>query len=248
MTQWYREFFDDLYLRLYHWLEDPERVKREVDFIVRTLDLPANASVLDLCCGQGRHSLELARRGYRVTGVDLSEALLYVARQRSEQENLSVTFIQSDMRDLTFREEFDAVFNMFTSFGYLENEAEDEKVLERVAAALKVGGRFLLDVFNHDWLVRNFRERDWREMDEGWVLLEDRRFDFLSGRVETEWIAMAKDGARYIRRSSIRAYTAAELRVMLERVGLTPKQLLGDYEGNPYGWDSPRLIVVSQKG
>lgn len=247
MPQWYREFFDDLYLRLYHWLEDPERVRREVDFVVNTLDLEPKASVLDLCCGQGRHSLELARRGFQVTSVDLSEALLYVARQRAEQESLQITFIQSDMREIDFHEEFDAVINLFTSFGYLENEAEDEKALQRVAAALKQGRRFLLDVFNRDYIVRSFQGRDWRTMDEGWLLLEDRSFDFLSGRVGTEWIAIARDGVRYVRHSSIRAYTAAELRAMMERVGLKAERLLGDYRGNPYDWNSPRLIVVAQK-
>lgn len=159
MNQWYREFFDDLYFRLFHRLDEKlGRVKREVDFVVNTLELLPEASVLDLCCGYGRHSLELARRGFHVTGVDLSEALLYMARKRAEQERLSVTFIQSDMREIDFNEEFDAVINFFTSFGYLENETEDEKVLERVATALKPDGKFLLDVLNRDRIVRSFQK------------------------------------------------------------------------------------------
>lgn len=78
-------------------------------------------------------------------------------------------------------------------------------------------------------------------------MLEECKFDFLSGRIETEWVAMARDGVRYVRRLSIRAYTAAELRIMLERVGLMVRQMFGDYEGSPYGFDSRRLIVVAQK-
>ncbi|MFA0739933.1 MAG: hypothetical protein DFNUSKGM_000029 [Candidatus Fervidibacter sacchari] len=247
MAQWYREFFDDLYLRVYQPLEAPEKVRREVDFIVKALNLPAGAKVLDLCCGQGRHSLELARRGFQVVGVDLSEALLYEARKRAESEGLSVTFLQCDMREIDFKDEFDAVINMFTSFGYLESEAEDEKVLGKVAQALKSGGKFLLDVVNRDRLVRDFQGREWHAADEGWLVLEERTFDHLSGRMETRWICVARDGVRYERLSSVRLYTASELRTMLEQAGLKVKDLFGDYDGSPYSWDSQRLIVVACK-
>jgi len=247
MAQWYREFFDDLYLRVYQPLEAPEKVRREVDFIVKALNLPAGAKVLDLCCGQGRHSLELARRGFQVVGVDLSEALLYAARKRAESEGLSVTFLQCDMREIDFKDEFDAVINMFTSFGYLESEAEDEKVLGKVAQALKSGGKFLLDVVNRDRLVRDFQGREWHAADEGWLVLEERTFDHLSGRMETRWICVARDGVRYERLSSVRLYTASELRTMLERAGLEVTNLFGDYDGSPYSWDSQRLIIVACK-
>jgi len=247
MAQWYREFFDDLYLRVYQPLEAPEQVRREVDFIVKALDLPAGAKVLDLCCGQGRHSLELARRGFQVVGVDLSEALLYAARKRAESEDLSVTFLHCDMREIDFADEFDAVINMFTSFGYLESEAEDEKVLGKVAQALKSGGKFLLDVVNRDRLVRDFQAREWHAADEGWLVLEERTFDHLSGRMETCWVCVARDGVRYERLSSVRLYTTSELRTMLERAGLKVTNLFGDYDGSPYSWDSQRLIVVACK-
>jgi SAM-dependent methyltransferase len=247
MAQWYREFFDDLYLRVYQPLEAPEQVRREVDFIVKALDLPAGAKVLDLCCGQGRHSLELARRGFQVVGVDLSEALLYAARKRAESEGLSVTFLHCDMREIDFADEFDAVINMFTSFGYLESEAEDEKVLGKVAQSLKSGGKFLLDVVNRDRLVRDFQAREWHAADEGWLVLEERTFDHLSGRMETRWVCVARDGVRYERLSSVRLYTASELRTMLERAGLKVTNLFGDYDGSTYSWDSQRLIVVACK-
>ncbi len=247
MAQWYREFFDDLYLRVYQPLEAPEKVRQEVDFIVKALDLPAGAKVLDLCCGQGRHSLELARRGFQVVGVDLSEALLYAARKRAESEGLNVTFLHCDMREIDFADDFDAVINMFTSFGYLESEVEDEKVLGKVAQALKSGGKFLMDVVNRDRLVRDFQAREWHAADEGWLVLEERTFDHLSGRMETRWVCVARDGVRYERLSSVRLYTASELRTMLERAGLKVTNLFGDYDGSPYSWDSQRLIIVACK-
>lgn len=151
------------------------------------------------------------------------------------------------MREIDFVGEFDAVINMFTSFGYLESEAEDEKVLEKVSQALKEGGKFLLDVMNRDWLVRNFQPMGWRADDEGWFVLEERTFDHLSGRVETRWIFIARDGVRYERLSSIRLYTASELRTMLERAGLQVINLFGDYDGSTYTWDSQRLIIVATR-
>jgi len=247
MAQWYREFFDDLYLRVYQPLEAPEQVRKEVDFIIKALDMPQGAKILDLCCGQGRHSLELARRGFEVVGVDLSEALLYAARERAESEGLNVTFLQCDMREIDFSDEFNAIINMFTSFGYLESEAEDEKVLVKVAQALKSGGKFLLDVVNRDRLVRDFQGREWHAADEGWLVLEERTFDHLSGRIETRWVCVARDGVRYERLSSIRLYTASELRTMLERAGLKVMELFGNYDGSPYSWDSQRLIIVASK-
>ncbi len=247
LTQWYCEFFDDLYLRVYQPLEAPEQVRREVDFIISALNLPKGTKILDLCCGQGRHSLELARRGYDVVGVDLSEALLYVARKRAEQEGLKVTFLHCDMREIDFNGEFDAVINMFTSFGYLESEAEDEKVLEKVSMALKRGGKFLLDIINRDRLIREFQAREWHAADEGWLVLEERKFDSLSGRMETRWVCVARDGVRYERLSSVRLYTASELRVMIERVGLEVINLFGDYDASPYSWNSHRLIVLAKK-
>lgn len=247
MTQWYRKFFDDLYLRVYQPLGAPEKVRREVDFIVKALNLTRGAKILDLCCGQGRHSLELARRGFQVTGVDLSEALLYAAKKRAEEEKLEVTFIQCDMRDIEFKEGFDAVINMFSSFGYLESEAEDEKVLMRISQALKEGGKLLLDVINRDKLVRDFQAREWHAADEGWLVLEERTFDHLSGRMETRWVCVARDGVRYERLSSVRLYTPSELRTMIERAGLRVTSLFGDYDGSPYSWDSNRLIIAAVK-
>ncbi len=152
------------------------------------------------------------------------------------------------MREISFEAEFDAVINMFTSFGYLESEAEDELVLAKIAQALKPSGKVLLDVINRDRLLREFQAREWHAADEGWLVLEERTFDPLSGRVETRWVCVARDGVRYERSSSLRLYSASELRVMMERNGLQVLTLFGDYDGSPYSLDSPRLIVLGKRG
>ncbi len=103
---WYKTFFGEDYLRIYSFLT-PERTEREVDGIVRLLDLPPGSAILDLCCGHGRHALALAKRGYRVTGQDLSEVFLQRAQAEAEAQGVQVRWLQSDMRKIPFESEFD---------------------------------------------------------------------------------------------------------------------------------------------
>ena len=141
---WYEEFFGEDYVRFHlrggEWLE--ERTGPQCDFVVSALELQPGARVLDLCCGQGRHSVELAQRGYNVTGFDLSEYLLGLARTKAEKLGVEVEFVRGDMRELPWESEFDAVVNLWTAFGYLESDEEDERVLRSVGAALRPGGQF----------------------------------------------------------------------------------------------------------
>ncbi|HJT54986.1 MAG TPA: class I SAM-dependent methyltransferase, partial [Ktedonobacteraceae bacterium] len=137
-TPWYKSFFGKDYLRIYDFLT-PERTELEVKCIIHLLKLPPGSTILDLCCGHGRHSIELAKRGYRVTGQDLSEVFLQHAQSDAEKQGVQVRWMQSDMRNIPFENEFDAVINIFTAFGYLENEDEDQLVLQQIQKALKPG-------------------------------------------------------------------------------------------------------------
>src|SRR5437016_4273852 len=119
-TPWYELLFGEDYLR--HFRTPPERTAQEVEQILQRLDLPPGSAVLDLCCGYGRHTIPLAQHGYRMTGQDLSDVLLQQARTDAEARGVHVQWVQSDMRRVPFEKEFDAVINIWTSFGYLENE------------------------------------------------------------------------------------------------------------------------------
>ena len=142
---WYENFFDDWYLKYWvQWIES-EHTDEDADAIIRFLSLSPHCRVLDLCCGQGRHSLELARRDYQVVGLDLSSTLLAESRQQAQKEKLNVEFIQSDMRRIPFESEFEGIFNFYTAFGYFQLDEDNQAVLNAVAHALKPGGRFLLD-------------------------------------------------------------------------------------------------------
>ncbi len=245
--QWYTTFFGDEWLRSIALHIPAERTAHEVDFAVKVLALEPGARVLDLACGHGRHSLELARRGYRVTGLDLSEPSLAIARETASQAGLDVEFIHGDMREIPFTGEFDAVINLFTAFGYLESEAEDQRVLDSVARALKPGGGFLIDTINALWLFRHFEPHGWQELEDGTLLLEDRRYNPLTGRNEVTWQLIHPDGTRHQQAHSLRLYTLVELAAMLRRAGLRVEATWGDFEGTEYGMDTRRMIVLARK-
>jgi SAM-dependent methyltransferase len=249
---WYDGLFDTTYFDV--WLGGradrmltAERTQAEVEFIERALGLPAGSSILDLCCGHGRHALLLAERGYRVTGVDFSQRALRLARRHSRRAGLDVRWLKRDMRRITFREEFDAVINIFTAFGYFEPDSENEEVLRRVAAALKPGGLFLIDDINRDWLVRSFESHRWHQATDGTLMLEDVNMDLLAGRCRTRWTAIAPDGSRRHGRVDLRVYTLREFAGMLERSGLRFRQVWGGFDGQDYSLDSRRMIVLAEK-
>ena len=114
--------------------------RSQVDFVIDKLALEPGAKVLDLCCGQGRHLIDLARRGYDVVGLDLSEYMLEECKAAAAVEGINPVLVHADMREIGFATEFDAVINMFASFGYLETDDEDQKVLNAASLALKGGG------------------------------------------------------------------------------------------------------------
>lgn len=250
---WYEGFFERDYFDI--WLGGPvdrvltpERSEAEADFIERALGLAPGARILDLCCGHGRHALLLAERGYLVTGVDFSDRALRLARRRARGAGVPVRWLKRDMRRIAFHEEFDAVINVFTAFGYFEPDVENEEVLHRVAGALKPGGRFLIDDMNREHLVRHHEAHRWREASDGTPVLEDVSMDLLAGRNRIQWFAVTPGGSRRHGRVDFRAYTLREFIGMLGRAGLRFRQVWGGFNGSDYSLDSRRMIVVAEKG
>jgi len=144
---WYETFFGEEWLPLAVGF-DEQRDRAEVDFLVEKLALVSGARVLDMACGQGRHVLELAARGFRVTGIDISEPSLAIARERATMRALEVELLRADAREIAAADEFDAAFSFGSSFGFFATEEEDYEVVVRAAHALRPGGRFLIDTIN----------------------------------------------------------------------------------------------------
>jgi SAM-dependent methyltransferase len=245
--RWYETFFEGDWLDFLALRAEPERTSQQVDFVVEQLGLEPGARLLDAPCGHGRHSLELARRGMRVTGVDLSPRSLQLARDAAGEEGLDVELVESDLRDLPWDGEFDAAINLFTSFGYLPEQAEDERALAAIARALRPGGGFLIDVINPTALFRGYRAQAWEELDGGVLFIQHHEYDHLRGRNLSTWTFVRPDGERSEIRHSLRVYSAAELTAMLGRAGLEVDGSWGGFDGAKLDLDSWRLVLRSRK-
>jgi SAM-dependent methyltransferase len=240
---WIPEYFSAIYPQLY---ATDHLTKGQVDGVERMLGLAPGMRILDVCCGYGRHSLELARRGYRrVVGVDFSPPLLARARRTARAEGLRVTFRRADMRRLPFRGSFDAALNLFTSFGYFADEAEDQAALRSMARALRPGGRLLMDLLNREWLVRHFQPR-YQEVTALGTVDNNLTFDLATGRLRNVR-RFRKDGRRRALAVEFRVYTLAEMVRLLREAGLAFQRAYGNFEGAAYGMDTFRMIVVAEK-
>ena len=248
-SDWYKTAFRYDYLRVYPHRND-EEARRQVDFLLGILDIPPPCNILDLGCGDGRHSLELTRRGYRVTGLDLSEELLERARARTADEGLDVTFIQGDMRDPPRVSAFDLVVNFFTSFGYFREDGENARVLDAISHALRPGGRFLMDYLNRAYVISTLVPADSRKM-EG---MEVKQHRWITGdpskagahvRINKQ-VRIREDGVERSYGESVRMYTLKELYAMMDRAGLMVTQTYGDFDGRPVSGDTPRNILIGQ--
>lgn len=247
--EWWKELYGgDTYFSIFAPFITEDKTKKQVDFIVEKLNIHKADKILDLCCGTGRHSLELSRRGYEVVGQDWSENYLAQARNSAKREKLSVDFFQSDMRHIDGHESFDIIINMFTSFGYFDNDYENELVLKEVEKALRPNGLFLLDLINPTQLIRFPIPVTWHEdksTDE--IIIRERYIDFFTWRLEETCSVFTSSGCKKFS-ISYRLYTLAELKNMLIRNGLIFERAYGDYNGSDCCENyPPRMIVVSRK-
>ena len=259
---WYIRFFKGDYLRVYGHTLQQDRTDLETHFAIHALDLQPNDHVLDLCCGQGRHSIALAKTGLSVTGVDLSEEMLAIAKQNALHEKVAPvnggnaegkggpTFRQADMRRLPhdFENRFDAVINMFSSFGYLESEHDDQQVLHQIAKSLKPRGKLLIDLLNREWVIINNEEFDWHQHEDGRIILERRQLDLQNSINHLSYTEILPDGSRNeMSDLHMRLYSLTELTKMLTVAGLNLEHVYGGFRGEDYGVDTRRMIVVANK-
>ncbi|MHC4530122.1 MAG: class I SAM-dependent methyltransferase [Planctomycetota bacterium] len=219
--------------------------KQEIEQIVSLLKLQPGVSICDLCCGVGRHSLELARHGLNVTGVDRTALYLEQAKKKAEAEGLNIRFLQEDMRAFCKPNAFDVVINLLTSFGYFEDVADDRRVLENIYKSLRDGGKLLIDIVGKEILARIFQERRWREED-GVIVLEEAKVRDNWGSIDNRWIII-RDGNRDEYRFFLRLYSAAQLCELLKSCGFRQVEVYGNFSGSPYDQTAERLIVVAHK-
>lgn len=219
---------------------------RDVDRIVSTIG-PGPQKVLDAPCGAGRHSLELARHGYSVLGIDFNPNVLAAAQTTAQRHSLEAAFQQHDLRQLSFEEEFDTVLCLWTSVGYF-SDAENETTLLNLARAVKPGGHLILDAVVLESLCPKFSARDWAWWGEGENrvrVCEERAWDAEHARVNVRW-TFFQNQREETRDSSIRVYTCHELLSILKKAGLSTFNCLG-YNWTPFQIGSPKLWLEARK-
>jgi SAM-dependent methyltransferase len=243
--QW---FEDEAFWRtFYPVMFDENRYAAAVDEVDRVIALSgvASGSVLDLCCGPGRHSQILAQRGFQVTGVDRSPFLLDKARERTAGS--AIEFVEADMREFVREGAFDLALSLFTSFGYFEARDEDLVVLQNLRSSLKKGGVFLIDVISKERLASLPCRTRWQDLDNGDICVQ--HCEILPGwsRARNRWLLVSKEQTARCEFSH-QIYSGQELTALLERAGFSEIKLYGSLDGAPYDSAATRLVARARVG
>ncbi|MDB4876081.1 MAG: Methyltransferase type 11 [Gemmatimonadetes bacterium] len=245
-AEWWQSHFDSQYLLEYEPLFSLERDRHEVARLTDILGLPSGARVLDVPCGQGRHAHLLAEAGYDVDGLDYSPELLAIARKRGTGKRLRYT--RGDMRKLPARwtGRFDAVLNLFTSFGFFTEPADDRRALAEFARVLGPGGALVWHGGDRDGVMARFLDRDWWQTEDGTMVAHERSFDALSGllHVQSTWSGPSGSGTR---EHKIRLYTPTRLAELCADVGLIVEEAYDGFSPRELTRRSSQMLLVARK-
>jgi D-alanine-D-alanine ligase len=222
---WWRTLFNSLYLKTDgDVFENDYNTAEEVDLLIRSTGLGRNDRILDLCCGQGRHALELARRGFQyVTGLDRSRYLIRLARKRAKQHNLQVSFHEGDVRKFRLGDgAFHGVYILGNSFGYFERPEDDLAVLEAVKRALVFGGKLVMDLMDGEWMRRHFEPRSWEWVDQNHFVCRERGLSEDHDRlISREIVVHVERGVVADQFYAERLYSKERLEALLSCVGFS---------------------------
>lgn len=246
MTEW---FADEAFWKLFYPVLFPakqfEMAEEQVGKILDLLQFNGH-SILDLACGPGRHSVVLAKKGYRVTGVDLSAFLLAKAKELTDDTGVNVEWIHQDMRAFRRPEAFDLCLSLFTSFGYFDNKDDDLAILRNIYDSLIKGGACLIDVTGKEWLAKHFQPTTSHELEDGTLMIECHEIRDAWSRIRNRWI-MLKEGKSTEYRFEHTIYSAQELKDRFAEAGFGSVEIFGGFDGAQYGPDATRLIAVARK-
>ncbi len=244
-----REWFDDesFWRELEPFMFTEQRyadAAASLDQVLR-LARPRGKAVLDLGCGPGRWAIPLAKRGFRVTGVDRTAHLLRRARARAQASRARIEWIREDMRDFVRPEAFDLVLSMFTSFGYFDDPNEDVAVLRDMFTSLRPGGVCLVEVMGKETLARILQPTSSERLPDGQVLVQRHEVFDAWSRMRNEWTLIRRGQARTWSFHHT-LYAGRELRDRFEQTGFTDVRLFGSFAGEEYGVTAMRLIAIGR--
>ncbi|MBW2092864.1 MAG: class I SAM-dependent methyltransferase [Deltaproteobacteria bacterium] len=238
MPEWFEN--DSFWRELFPYLFPKERFDAAEEEMTKALSLLKfkGKSILDLCCGPGRHSIALAKRGFKVTGIDRTSFFLKKAKERARKEE--------DMRNFVRENAYDLVISMFTSFGYFDRQEEDLKVLQNIYRSLKPEGACLIDLMGKEIVAKIFHPTTSQKMPNGTILVERHEIFDNWTRIRNEWILINEERARSFKFHHT-LYSGQELKDRLKQAGFQQVRLFGDLEGSEYGLEARRLVAVAWK-
>ena len=242
-NEWWHDFYP-----LFHplfGLIPKQKTMAEVRYIITKLGLRSGKSFLDCPCGIGRISLPMAKKGIRVTGVDIIPSFLDELNQKARRMNVSIRTFHNDMRRIDFKDEFDAASSLGTSFGIFDKESDNLLTLKKMFQALKPGGKFVLHVINRDWILASYRANDWHEVG-GFKTLESRHFDFATS-INHSVFTQLKDGEEKRVRNELRMYSYHELLAMFRKVGFVDIEGYGSTKEEPISLQQRMMFVIGTK-
>ena len=245
MSEWYEEFFTGVPMDFWRRAVPPDWTADEVRFLEKWSGVAKGGAFLDALCGFGRHALELARKGYRVTGVDISPEAIEELTAIARAEKLAVRAVLGDVLKIASFEPCDAAYCLGNSFGYFDRDG-CAAFVTKVAAALRPGGRFIVNTaMAAESILPDFPERDWTPAGEI-TLLAENTYLARESTVETHYV-FVKDGRTETRTSRHLVMSAAEIVRMLGAAGLRTMEIFGSTEGDPFRLRSPQLYLVAEK-
>lgn len=226
-----------------------ERTKEEASGIIKLLNLEKGSKVLDCPCGYGRHSIELSKKGMIVTGLDINSVHLEKAKEEASKQNLDIDFEKENMLELGYDDKFDAIINMFYSFGFFDTDEENEKVLQNFFNSLKAEGKFLMhtDVNVPTIISKQYKEDETRNLKDGKTLRIIDKYNEEMKRIEGKWIIKDELGRETERDYSVRVYTKEEFIELCKKIGFKKCEAFSDWKGTPYSTDSEDMIIVATK-
>lgn len=244
MSLWFEDWFaSELYFLTYgHRNDDDARLLFEL--ILRTTGIFPPARVLDLPCGPGRHSVLFARQGFRVTAADLSPLMIQKAREKAEQEKVEIEFVQEDIRKFSSELKFDLTLNLFTSFGYFDDDEENFGIIRKMSQLTISGGWFVLDYVNPYYIRKNLIPETSSNAGE-YTIVQKRNIE---GKRIVKQIEVKRGEQRECFKESVAMYSNQEITSCLQDNEFTIVCVCGDYPGNHFDSEaSPRQIFFAKR-
>lgn len=245
-TPWWQTFYDENLADMLLEQTSAAEISRAADFLIQALALRSGESVLDQCCGSGRLTWEMARRGYSMRGMDLIPGYIQRAQQREPASANVPCFEVADAFVFKADPPCDAVFNWWTSFGYAEDDAINTLMLRRAWESLRPGGRYALDFMNVPGLYRHFLPHVVTRCGEV-TLIRESTLDLSASVIRKQWTYFLPEGRRVVHHSAVRLYDPAALRRMFEAAGFADVTYFGDVDASPLTLNSPRCIITAHR-